>query len=489
MASQADPSGRSLQRRMDAALLVPLCAIMVLAAIISYYLAAHFARIVHDRWLSDSVNSLAQVISSGPRGVELDLNGPARALFGWDAEDRTWFRLLSPTRGTIAGSTKVPVAGAADDAFGDTRLFDTTIDGERVRVARLDLPPAQYGEALQLLVAETVRKRARTAREIAIAVFIPQVLLSALAVFLLLRAVRRTVHPVERLAAQLNAQSHLSLDPLPLAGAPREVSPLILALNDLLARLKAAVDSQHQFLATAAHDLRTPLAAALLHLERVRAADSTSTHALATAQIALRRATRAANQVLSLARAEATPATLIAVDLCALARQIGAEFAPAALARRHSLSLEVPEAAVVALGDHDLLAAAVANLIDNAIKYTPPGSDITVAVLAGDLAGIRITDNGPGMPCGAQERAVDERFVRGEHAARDGIEGAGLGLAIAREVAARHDGALQLTDAPGGGGTMATLWVRDVRADPGIGLQVAVGAEFIEGTRGGTSRY
>ena len=468
MVLQTDSSGRSIQRRMDAALLVPLGAIMVLAAIISFYLATHFARVVHDRWLSDSVNSLAQVVSSGPRGVQLDLNESARALFGWDAEDRTWFRLVSPTRGTIAGSTNVPDAGAADEAMGDTRLFDTSIDGERVRVARLDLPPAHYGEALQLFVAETVRKRARTAREIGIAVFIPQALLSALAVFLLLRAVRRTVRPVERLAAQLNAQSHLSLDPLPLAGAPREVTPLILALNDLLARLKATVDSQHQFLATAAHDLRTPLAAALLHLERVRAADATSTQALATAQIALGRATRAANQVLSLARAEATPATFVAIDLCALARQIGAEFAPAALARRHSLSLEVPETAVVALGDYDLLAAAASNLIDNAIKHTPPGSDITVAVLAARHAGIRITDNGPGLPRGAQERGVDARFVRGEHAARDGIEGVGLGLAIAREVAARHDGSLQLTEAPEGGGTVATLWIRDAHADPGI---------------------
>jgi two-component system sensor histidine kinase TctE len=464
---ELDAQGRSLQRRIDTALLYPLGAVMLLAAGIAYYLAVHFSRVVHDHWLSDSVNSLVQVVARGPGGPELDLDDRARALFGWDAEDKTWFRLVSREHGTIGGSADVPIDSAATsfDSIGETRLFDGRIGGERVRVASLDLPAKQYGDGLKLLVAETVRKRARTAREIGIAVLIPQLLLTALAVALLLRAVHRTVRPFRQLAAQLGTQSHSSLNPLPLRGAPLEVHPLIHAVNDLLAQLKAIFNSKEESLATAAHDLRTPLAAALLHLECVQTADTKSAEALATAQTAIRRATRAASQFLSLAHAEATaadPASFTNVDLCALAQQIGSELAPTAISKRLSLSLEVPRETVLASGNYDLLVSAVGNLLDNAIKYTPSGGDVVVTVCDGDRAGIRITDTGPGLPELAGH--ASGRFVRGVRSMREGIAGAGLGLAIAREVARRHRGDLELVCGPEGRGTAATLWIQRAQA-------------------------
>jgi len=459
----SNPLARSLRRRMTIAILLPLAAILVLAAILAYYLASHFTRVVHDRWLSDSVNSLAQAVSRQPGSARLELSEPARRLVAWDAEDRTWLRLDAASGGLITGSRLIPLSGPGVDTIGATRLFDGEIDGERVRVARLDLPAAEYGEALTLAVAETVRKRSRTAREIAIAVVVPESLLAALAVWLILTAVTRTVHPLEDLAARLNAQSHLSLDALPLEGVPIEVLPLIQALNDLLARLKATIASKDELLATAAHDLRTPLAAALLHLERVRSLDAESAAAVTTARTALHRAVRAAQQLLALARAESTAANPPAfgpVDLCGIARQIGAEFAPAALARNQSLSLEVPRERVYASGDPDLISTAVANLIDNAIKYTPAGGEIVVAVLDGTRTGIRIADTGPGIPPEARGTGTESRFVRGDRATRDGVEGAGLGLAIAREVAQLHGGGLELAERlDGRGGTLSTLWI------------------------------
>jgi two-component system sensor histidine kinase TctE len=459
----------SLQRRMDLALLYPICLVMLLAAASAYYLAVHFSRVVHDHWLSDSVNSLAQAIAPGPEGARLDLNERARALIGWDAEDRTWYRLVSPTRGTVGGSTEVPLPTAADEpiSVNGTRMFEGSIDGERVRVATLELPVARYGEPLTLIVAETVRKRTRTAREIAAAVLLPQLFLTVLAIGLLLRAVHRTVRPLQTVAARLSAQSYASLDPVPLAGAPLEVHPLIHALNELLARLKGIVDTKREMLATAAHNLRTPLAAALLHLERVRAADQSSSQALTTAQTALRRAARAAHQVLSLAHAEANaadPASFVAVDLCALAHQMGAELAPTAMEKGHSLSLEVPGKVVLAQGNYDLLLSAATNLLDNAIKYTPGGGDIVVSVCDDDLVGIRVTDNGPGVSPPARGESVDERFVRGKDSARSGVFGAGLGLSIVREVATRHRGRLELRGGPEGRGTVATLWVPRARS-------------------------
>lgn len=466
---ETEISGTSLQRRMDLALLYPICLVMVLAAIVAYYVAVHFSRVVHDHWLSDSVNSLAQAIAPSPNGARLELDDRVRALIVWDAEDRTWYRLVSPTRGTIGGSSNVPLATGADDtvSIGGTRLFESHIDGDRVRVASLDLPAARYGEPLTLLVAETVNKRTRTAREIAMAVLLPQLLLTALAIGLLLRAVHRTVRPLQTVAARLSAQSHSSLDPVPLTGAPIEVHPLIHALNDVLTRLKSTVDTKREMLATAAHNLRTPLAAALLHLQRVRVADESSSQALTTAQTSLRRAAHAAHQVLSLAHAEANagdPSTFVAVDLCALAHQMGAELAPTAMEKGHSLSLEVPGKVVFAQGHYDLLLSAAMNLLDNAIKYTPRGGDIIVSVCDGDPAGIRVTDNGPGFTPPARGAAgEDQRFVRGKHSARSGVAGAGLGLSIVREVASRHRGRLEFRPGVDGHGTVATLWIPRAR--------------------------
>jgi signal transduction histidine kinase len=242
-------------------------------------------------------------------------------------------------------------------------------------------------------------------------------------------------------------------------------------LNDVLMRLKSTVDTKREMLATAAHNLRTPLAAALLQLERVRTADASSAQALTTAQTALRRAARAAHQVLSLAHAEANagdPSAFVPVDLGALAHQMGAELAPTAMEKGHSLSLEVPGKVVLAKGHYDLLLSAAMNLLDNAIKYTPRGGDIIVSVCDEDLAlaGIRVTDNGPGFTPPMRSEGGDERFVRGKHSARSGVSGAGLGLSIVREVASRHRGRLDIATGPDGHGTLATLWVPRGRAPP-----------------------
>src|SRR5206468_3836178 len=127
----AEVSSTSLQRRMDLALLYPICLVMLLAAVSTYYLAAHFTRQVHDHWLSDSVNSLAQAIARAPNGAHLDLDDRAVKLIGWDAEDTTWYRLVSPTRGTVGGSNDVPLVTGADDpdTVNGTRLFESRIGG------------------------------------------------------------------------------------------------------------------------------------------------------------------------------------------------------------------------------------------------------------------------------------------------------------------------------------------------------------------------
>jgi two-component system sensor histidine kinase TctE len=444
--------------------LLPWCAILLSSAGIAYAIADHFVRVVHDRWLSDAVNSLAQLTEAGPDGVRLVMSDAAARLAQWDAEDRSWFRLESQRRGAVAGSADVPLSGDRADAVGDTVLYDARIGGERVRVARIALSGSRVGEAAQLLVAETTRKRARTTQEIVFTLLVPEALLAALASALMVRAVRRSVDPLGALAAQLNARSHAGFAALPVRDAPLEVQPLVVALNDLLAKLQERLRVRQDFLATAAHDLRTPLAAALLHLEQARGADPASVTALQTAQNALRRAVRATQQVLDFAHAESLavdPARRVPVDLCEVARQIGAELAPAAVDKGLSLSLEPSLPQLWVTGQPDLIATALGNLLDNAVKYTPAGGRVTVSVLDQPSPSLRVSDDGPGLPAAWLNDPSPLRYMRGSNAVLSGVRGAGLGLAIAHEVAARHGGRLELSAGADGHGCVATLHFPD----------------------------
>lgn len=461
---------RSLRAQLFRALVLPWCAILVLSAAIAYAIADHFVRVVHDRWLSDAVNSLAQLTESGPEGARLVLSDAAARLVQWDAEDRSWFRLESPRRGTVAGSADVPLAGTSRDFVGDTELFDARIGGAPVRVARIALRVDASGEAAQLLVAETTRKRRRTTQEIVFTLLVPEALLATLASALMVRAVRRSVDPLGALAAQLNARSHAGFDALPVGDAPLEVQPLVLALNDLLAKLYDRLRVRQDFLATAAHDLRTPLAAALLHLEQVKGAEPGSALSLQTAQNALRRAVRATQQVLDFAHAESLavdPTRRTQVDLCEVARQIGAELAPAAVAKGLSLSLEPSQPQLWVTGQPDLIATALGNLLDNAVKYTPAGGRVVVSVLDAPSPALRVADDGPGLPPALLADASPLRYRRGANAVDSGVRGAGLGLAIAHEVAARHGGQLELASGSDGRGCVATLrFPVSARAEP-----------------------
>jgi two-component system OmpR family sensor kinase len=228
---------------------------------------------------------------------------------------------------------------------------------------------------------------------------------------------------------------------------PRELHPLVSQINALIARLAASLDGQRRFLADAAHQLRSPVGALALQVQLATRAQTPETRAVAMAELArgTERARRLVQQLLDYARLEpGVPSEPDArVDVAKLARGVVAAFAARAEERDLDLGAEASGAAEVH-GSESELRSLIENLVDNALRYAPFGSAVTVAARRTQAAvEISVVDSGPGIP--ASERArVFERFYR---VAGDATPGTGLGLAIAKAIVERHRGAIVLEDA------------------------------------------
>jgi two-component system OmpR family sensor kinase/two-component system sensor histidine kinase QseC len=300
-------------------------------------------------------------------------------------------------------------------------------------------------------VAQPVEIRQRLAARAAWHSVLPLLFVTPLAALAIWWLAAQNLAPLDRLAREVRSRDERSLEPLPTGGLPDEVAPLASALNSLLGRLRSALDSQREFVADAAHELRSPLTALKLQLRLLRQAGDDAARATAIDAVAagVERAARLIEQLLTLARSEpgAAPAAREPVELGELARETLAAMHPFAHDRGSELALDAARPVVIE-GERSALAAALRNLVDNAIRYAPPGSRIDVGVGSDDgAAWLRVDDAGPGIPAAERERVVDRFYRR----AASGEEGSGLGLAIVRSVADRHGATLSLDDSPAGG--------------------------------------
>jgi two-component system sensor histidine kinase QseC len=257
--------------------------------------------------------------------------------------------------------------------------------------------------------------------------------------------------PLQRIGAQISARSAQDLTPLP-ATRYVELAPLVGAVNSLMARLQQRLDREHEFLADAAHELKTPLAVIQLGAEGLDQADMRARdEARERLRLGVQRATHTVHQLLALARSGADTVDLSKVrhDLVDLVRERIALAGGLAVQRRIELALEAPDELPMWL-NRESLCSLVDNLVDNAIKYSPPGGQVTVTLAeeAGAVA-LTVSDQGPGIPAELRER-VFERFVRLEGSA--GCHGSGLGLTIVERAAAQHGATVALLDGPAGKG-------------------------------------
>jgi two-component system, OmpR family, sensor kinase len=305
-------------------------------------------------------------------------------------------------------------------------------------------------------VAQPMSVREQRAAELALQTLKPFALLLPVLALVIWIAVGHALEPLRRLTGQVKARRVDALDGLPATQLPDEVQPLVRALNDLLGRLRAALERERAFMADAAHELRTPLTALHLQMGMLARANSEAERAAAmgTLSAGVQRAIRLIEQMLALARQEPrVESPRVAVRLDELAREIVAELVPLADAGRIDLGIAAAQPATVA-GDGDALRTLLRNLVDNAVRYTPPGGRVDVTVES-TAAGPRlsVTDDGPGIPPAERMRVFDRFYRR----AGTSPTGSGLGLAIVKAIADAHDASLALAAGPDGKGLAVTV--------------------------------
>lgn len=267
-------------------------------------------------------------------------------------------------------------------------------------------------------------------------------------------AVRSGLKPLARVAVDISRRNPTTLEPVPREGLPAEVVPLVDHLNQLLEKLSHAMEAYRRFVADAAHELRTPLAAIGLQTRVLGKSDGEEERAESLDRLreGIERAVRMVGQLLALARLEPeVPPVFTRVALTELAREVVAERARVALAKGVDLGMTDSDAVTV-FGEEEGLRAIFSNLVDNGVRHTPPGGMVDLSVRRGEReAIIEVSDTGPGIPPDHRERVFDRFFRQGDSS------GSGLGLAIVKSAVERHSGTITLNEGCGGRGLKVTI--------------------------------
>lgn len=464
-------AARSLRVHLLALMLPPMFGLLGLGAVVAYFPSLGPAAAAYDEALADVGLALGAHVRVSGAVYRFELPPVVDQVLRTDRYDEIYYRVRDPLGRVIGGEPALPPPAEAGPG---ATAYDAVYQGKDVRVVTVFVPCGR--RICTVDVAETTRKRSRAVRDILFSSLFPELLIALATIAIVWIGVKRGLAPLARLSEDILARSASDLRPIEAAQAPSEARPLVEALNALLARADDASRNQQRFLANAAHQLRTPLAGLQAHTELVLARELPADVRADLEQVhdATVRAARLANQLLALARAEpggVHAESLVALDLKALVERNVDEWVHRAWSRNIDLGFELAEARVN--GDAMLLREAFANLVHNAIEYTPAGGHVTVrtGVRADSAASMRpfleVEDDGPGIPAGERGR-VTERFYRIPGTAGTG---SGLGLAIVREIANAHGAVLDIGEgqpnAEGAGGARVTLSFRPSPSDRG----------------------
>lgn len=424
-----------------------------IGVVMIYNVTGKFANEPYDVVLSNNVQALANLVGFSAGRITINLPRAARDILVTDPQDKVYFQIVDLKGTLLVGDAEVPwVPSTENIEFERVFLRDDEIGEDEVRVAWLFKRMAPDGEPLLIQVAETRNKRSGMAARIVSSVIVPQFAIVPIAVLLIYFAVSRGITPLHRLQDELRERRPSDLSPISLKNIPAEIRPLIEALNDTMARLDASMVEQRRFVADAAHQLKTPLTGLRTQAELALRETAPERLQACVRQMlhAVERLADMTQKLLMLARAEAmsTQAALLeTVDLASLVPEVAREWGPQAMQKGIDMSFANFTHTSEVRGNARLLHELFANLIDNAIRYTPKDGSVAILLHHDDGLCVDIDDSGIGIAMEERDKVFD-RFYRvlGTH-----TDGSGLGLSIVREIAALHHVDISLGESALGG--------------------------------------
>jgi two-component system OmpR family sensor kinase len=441
MASFAAPPSQaySLRGRLLWLLLIAVGLTALMQGAIAYYAAGREADQIFDYHMEQIALALRGHVPFAPaQRVEHDVDET-----NFDFVIQVWGADGTPV---FDSSQKDVLPRQATEGYSEV-----TAHGTRYRVFAVRTS-TQF-----IQVAQDIAARRELAASLVLRMVGPVVFLAPLLMLAVWWVVTRSTRPLLRTRQQISHRAADELSPLTAPGLPDEVRPLVDEINLLFARLAEAFAAQRNFIADAAHELRSPLAALRLQVQGMQRADDGASRALAERRLlaGIDRLGRLVDQMLVLAGQDAAGDTTAGalIDLRSTATLAITDVLPAARERAIDLGIVDDEPVTVA-GDAEALRILFRNLLDNAIKHAPEDGavDVTIGVQQGH-ATVEIEDSGPGIPVAERDRAFD-RFYRVPGGA---ATGSGLGLAIARSIARRHHATITLGTSSRLGGLLVTV--------------------------------
>lgn len=422
---------KSIRRTLLVTLLVGMGVVMIVGAYATYRVARSEANTIFDYYLRQIALSFRdQRFKLNPRVTIPDEKDFDFVIRVWNVAGVTVY--YSRPHRSLPNLTKLGYS-TVKTPDGTWRVYAIQYMGETVEVAQpLSVRDSQAANA-------------------ALRTLTPFLFLLPLLGLLIWFIVGRGLRPLTQLTSAVLTRTPDSLEPLDERISTNEIQPLIKALNELLARLQSALNAQRAFVADAAHELRTPLTALQLQIQLVERAQDDGERDVAIAELksGLQRTTHVIQQLLTLARQDPSNLDMSTApfDVIGLVHDIAIQQQPLAQDKQIDFGIDAADESITIHSDADSVRIMLANLIGNALRYTPNGGKVDIKIENTEHCRVTICDNGPGIPGEEKERVFDRFYRRAGHAE----SGSGLGLAIVRSIAERIHAQVRLEDNPAGG--------------------------------------
>lgn len=446
----------SLRSRLVAMMTLLFVLVMAMAYMGARRYGSHAADVSYDRLLAGSAISIAETLSIARGEVMVDIPYAAFEMLSAAPDDRVFYRVLGPVDAAVTGYGDLPFSDAAAHHVRQSggvspSFFNAPYRGEMVRFALLGRQVSEPGVVgwIWVQVGHTRRAREALAHETVLGAFLPITLMTVIALLVVWFGVARALDSLGRAGREIARREPSELQPIT-EPVPREVEPFVSAINLFMSRLSVNMEMLRAFIAEAAHQMRTPLAA--LRAQAQEAMETDDPHELRRGLRAVDRNAAKLSRLLNQLLSDATVShrsdlrRFERFDLATVLRRAVRETVPTGCGAQ--VRVHAPAEGAGMLGDGVIVGEAVKNLVDNALRHAggdEAAIDVEIARRGDDLI-VRVADRGPGIPAELRD-AVFERFVRGNAA----VAGAGLGLPIVRQAAQSHGGTILLQDREGGG--------------------------------------